>query len=308
MANPEHLKKLKEGVEAWNAWREECRLVKGASSRAKLEGADLSLGNLNRANLIRADLTRADLTDADLNWAKLRVTNLNWAKLIGADLYRAKLNGANLKDANLSGAHLSHSSLIESELSNANLSGADLTGANLHNWTIKGIKCTHIIWNYKEIHYDNPNDFEKAFTNIESIVEILLSLPFSGLSHLIGRNLEQEINQKYGDGSAIFKGQTAVSDDATRFEFLVHPEQFSELNDKLSKLQSQLNNVLEDFRNKNEPQSPIEFRDEVGWKDLVSLDFFVLKPKEISRELTERHARLHPLLQSIISTIQLHIR
>jgi hypothetical protein len=44
MANPEHLQILKQGVEAWNVWREQHR--------------DIS-PELSVANLARADLTKA---------------------------------------------------------------------------------------------------------------------------------------------------------------------------------------------------------------------------------------------------------
>ena len=56
MANPEHLAKLKEGVWAWNLWREE-----------KGEGQpDLREAYLVGANLIRAILSGAILSGANL--------------------------------------------------------------------------------------------------------------------------------------------------------------------------------------------------------------------------------------------------
>ncbi len=51
MANPEHLAKLKEGVEVWNAWRAENKRV----------WVDLIEADLNRANLYGANLGGADL-------------------------------------------------------------------------------------------------------------------------------------------------------------------------------------------------------------------------------------------------------
>jgi uncharacterized protein YjbI with pentapeptide repeats len=47
MANDEHVALLKQGVEAWNAWREENRNIR----------PDLSEANLSRANLRKADLS-----------------------------------------------------------------------------------------------------------------------------------------------------------------------------------------------------------------------------------------------------------
>ena len=62
MANEEHLKILKQGVKAWNLWREENPNISPDLSGAYLSGADLS-----RANLIGADLSVADLRGANLS-------------------------------------------------------------------------------------------------------------------------------------------------------------------------------------------------------------------------------------------------
>ncbi|MGD0073319.1 MAG: ion channel [Candidatus Binataceae bacterium] len=54
MANPEHLAKLKEGVEAWNKWRKENPEIDPELDDADLQGADLSVANLQGANLADA--------------------------------------------------------------------------------------------------------------------------------------------------------------------------------------------------------------------------------------------------------------
>lgn len=98
LANPDHLAKLNEGVEAWNKWRDEKPGVK-----AYLNGADLDGANLIGANLSGADLIGAHLNDAKLNGADLSGTKLNGVKLNGADLSGAKLSGANLNGAGVRG-------------------------------------------------------------------------------------------------------------------------------------------------------------------------------------------------------------
>jgi uncharacterized protein YjbI with pentapeptide repeats len=126
MANPEHLRILREGVEAWNKWRTE-----HSSIKPDLVEADLSGVNLSKANLIEADLSGADLSEVNLCEANLHKANFCRANLRETCLSKANLGEANLRRADLSGAFV-----IEADLRRADLSGADLSdvfflGANL---------------------------------------------------------------------------------------------------------------------------------------------------------------------------------
>jgi uncharacterized protein YjbI with pentapeptide repeats len=110
MANPEYLQILKQGVEAWNAWRKQISYVvlSGAiPSGADLSGANLSAAHLSGANLIMADLSGADLSGADLSGANLSLANLDKANLDKAHLIMADLSGADLTGADLSEVKLS---------------------------------------------------------------------------------------------------------------------------------------------------------------------------------------------------------
>jgi hypothetical protein len=114
MANEEHLKLLKEGVEVWNRWRNE-----NPNVRPELRWADLRGAELSGASLGRADLSRAHLSGASLGGADLRGADLHAAELVGVYLCLADLREANLRWTDLSGANLSQ----------AELSGADLSVA-----------------------------------------------------------------------------------------------------------------------------------------------------------------------------------
>jgi hypothetical protein len=81
VANEEHVKILKQGVEAWNAWR---------SANAALP--DLSNASLTQANLRGTDLKDADLSGAYLRSAYLRSAILVRTILIEADLTQAQLH------------------------------------------------------------------------------------------------------------------------------------------------------------------------------------------------------------------------
>ena len=126
MANPEHLAILQQGVEAWNAWRQEHPEVQPDLDRADLSGGKLMEADLTKAVLLGVDLFGADLTQADLFGA-----NLAQADLFGADLTQADLFGADLSGADLSGADLSGADLTEAVLFGANLTQAVLTRAVL---------------------------------------------------------------------------------------------------------------------------------------------------------------------------------
>lgn len=116
MANEEHVRLIKEGSEAWNAWSQ---INPGIAP-------ELSLADLSLADLFGAKLRLANLSGAKLNGANLSSTDLS-----GANLRNAYLPWANLKSADLSGANLCEAYLNEANLSKANLSGADLSGADL---------------------------------------------------------------------------------------------------------------------------------------------------------------------------------
>jgi len=166
MADESHVRKMLEGVEAWNEWRttnEEKPDLGGTDftgdefRRSPLfnqDGpgekpvVDLTHANLQGANLSGANLQGVGLWNADLQGAKLAAANLQEAKLAGAnlqeaDLTRANLRRANFADANLQGASLWHANLPQAclwdaNLRQANLSDADLQEASLWDANLQG--------------------------------------------------------------------------------------------------------------------------------------------------------------------------
>lgn len=147
MANDEHLKILKKGVEAWNKWRIDNPQISPDLSGADLNGADLrnayldsailSRANLGGANLERAYLSMADLTEADLTKADLFNVKLVKAELSKAVLSKTNLMDASIKYANLNRADLSSAVVVDADLTLAKLSGAILRGALLHDSVFK---------------------------------------------------------------------------------------------------------------------------------------------------------------------------
>jgi uncharacterized protein YjbI with pentapeptide repeats len=148
MANPEHLQILKQGAEAWNAWRSQNEGI-----RPDLRDADLSDTNLREANLCeanvastdfsRADLTHVNLTEANLWGAFLTRTNLAKASLARAQLIHTTFAGANLGDTDLIGAYFLHANLVGADFSGAGLSETVFINTDLTD--MRGLEtCIHL--------------------------------------------------------------------------------------------------------------------------------------------------------------------
>lgn len=175
MANREHLAKLKQGVEAWNLWRENHPEVIPDLSVADLKGAKLTWWRVRVANLrgaivvsdadlvgetpfgenrydrevwetdlVGADFHKADLVGADLKRAILSKADLSAADLVWANLFEANLTQAELRGADLSGAHLSGADLVGANLFEANLTQAELRGADLRGARVGLTKFTNV--------------------------------------------------------------------------------------------------------------------------------------------------------------------
>ena len=148
MANPEHLKILQQGVEAWNAWRDQNPnvipdLSEVQSWSISLQGADLSGSNLNSIDLRQSNLSGADLGGANLINAILSYADLHEATFLYANLNEASLNGANLFRADLYRANLSFTSLTGANLREAELGFVNLGGAELDNADVSGAFVGH---------------------------------------------------------------------------------------------------------------------------------------------------------------------
>lgn len=158
MADPEHLDKLAEGVEAWNTWRRQQDLLfRPDLANAKFRGVDLHgihLGSallrevdlegacLTAANLRGADLEGANLTFADLSQAELVGARLRSALLQACDLRRTTLFEANFEDADLREADFSEADMAEAHFVGADLRSIDLSGVT--RWTPQGLRGANI--------------------------------------------------------------------------------------------------------------------------------------------------------------------
>ncbi len=150
MANPEHIKWLVEGVEAWNRRRKDTDFkpdLSGEDIHSEFHEAglikpqwQLPLANINLSNSVlrHTHLAHANLTGADFTNALLKNTDLTNADLTCANLAGADLEDAILTNANLTKADLTDAVLVNTNLTKANLTSADLTEANLVDANLTG--------------------------------------------------------------------------------------------------------------------------------------------------------------------------
>lgn len=96
MANEKHLNVLKQGVEAWNRWREENPEVEPDLSEVAFIG-----DNLSKANFTKVNLSKAQLWNACLWEANLREVNLKGASLWLTNIHNASFKGAIFENASL---------------------------------------------------------------------------------------------------------------------------------------------------------------------------------------------------------------
>lgn len=130
MADPELVKILQQGSEAWNNWRKQQRPD---------QNFDLSRANLRDSHLKGADLRQTNLYQAHLDYADLSKVNLGKANLTSATLCNANLMDAYLSGATLCNATLCNADLRYATLSRVNLSGSDLSGVLLFETIFTGV-------------------------------------------------------------------------------------------------------------------------------------------------------------------------
>jgi uncharacterized protein YjbI with pentapeptide repeats len=148
MANPEHLRILEQGVEAWNEWRSQNEGIRPDLREADLSDTNLSEANLSEANLAstdfsRANLTRANLTEAAVWGAFLTRAILTQASLARAQLIHTTFAGANLSETDLLGAYFLHTTLVGADFSGAGLSETVFSNTDLTD--VRGLEtCIHL--------------------------------------------------------------------------------------------------------------------------------------------------------------------
>src|SRR5947209_293851 len=124
MADPEHLAILKQGVEAWNAWRKSHPEIEAHLVFAHLAGARLAGANLDGASLGKTNLDGATLNAATLGYTVFADVNLS--SVIGLDSVH----------------HIGPSTIGIDTIarSQGKIPTAFLRGCGLQDWVIESVK------------------------------------------------------------------------------------------------------------------------------------------------------------------------
>ena len=153
MSNPEHVRWLLEGVDAWNKRRQETTFTPDLS-RLNVHEVFENEGKLHSNGHVF-------LNNINLSGAYLSNINLSCVQLYDADLSNAKLMFANLKCAPLGSADLRY----------ADLTAAEIEGADLFRASLIGTKLTKTE-PWKALLYKQPDGMNRIPPNLPSQDEI----------------------------------------------------------------------------------------------------------------------------------------
>jgi len=136
MANPEHLKILKQGVKVWNAWRRKNPDIKPDLSQTDLSKRVMIWPDLSPDIFVLSPNEEPDLITANLKEVNLKKTSLEKSVLIGAnfsgsDLSGATLNGAILRHAKFNRVKAEGTFFFDTDLFDSSISNSDFSRARM---------------------------------------------------------------------------------------------------------------------------------------------------------------------------------
>jgi hypothetical protein len=175
MADPDHHEILKQGVKAWNEWRDSNPYVRPDLRELDLQGIDIRDAYLAEADLSRVDFSGRDLSGmhldfADFTEAKFNNANLTKANLRRSIFFRADLIGANLEGAELQAADFRQAYLMKANLKGIYLGGVDFTQAALTHADLSGSTLNGTV--FGENYLDEVIGLESVIHNGPSVIGI----------------------------------------------------------------------------------------------------------------------------------------
>ena len=131
MANPEHVAKLKEGAEAWNAWRE------ASDETPDLSGAEIYGDSLDEYDLRSSDLSGAKLYDVTFQHVHCDDCSFEGAVIYRAAFYDTTIKKCNFRQATIANTTFGWCSFDQSDFAEATL--VDNTFGHLSLRSVRGL-------------------------------------------------------------------------------------------------------------------------------------------------------------------------
>ena len=179
MANAEHVAWILEGVERWNARREQMEFVPdfegedlyasfqkenklNEEDRLPLSGMNLRRANLRRSRLsdryraLGADLRDSDLWGADLEEANMGNSLLEGACLVGTTFRRAYVLGSVFRQVKMASTVFVGADLSECDFTGTEFNIALLQDANLLNAKLEGAGLASAMLTGADLHFSQP--------------------------------------------------------------------------------------------------------------------------------------------------------
>jgi len=203
--------------------------------------------------------------------------------------------------------------LFNADLTRAVLNGASIDYANLSRWIIKDIVCTHLIErkDFDRVIQFDPYEFEKKYTYIPKIVEMILNIPLTDSASLIGKFITQSINYCEKSSVVSLKGLEAIADNDTKFTFIVYDDGFFDTKrDKIQIVKDALNEyfkgktletIKDDFYDpvKDATNGLISTREDVPIRDTS----YQIHPKTVGKKAIEFYIKMGKLGETIHNII-----
>jgi len=159
VANEEQVKILKQGIHAWNEWRE-----KNQEIQPDLTDADICKAYIPVTDFTDSDLTRAQFRETNLKYAIFKRAKMSFANFHAAYLHGVEFNSVIAQGTKFSSAVLSRADFTEADLTGADLLGADLEGAQLIRANIKEANLYGANLSYTNLAGANVEGAEIAMT------------------------------------------------------------------------------------------------------------------------------------------------
>lgn len=140
MANPNHQKILRKGVEAWNEWRK-----KNEKIEPNLSGLNLADKNLEGINLTDTKLTKTIFRGANLNRVNFSRAVLIRTDLEGATVQFSRFVRNVIEDVSFENAEISHSFFFRGWWNGIQLAAANLYGTTFRDCEMKRVNFSQAI-------------------------------------------------------------------------------------------------------------------------------------------------------------------